>query len=337
MKRWVCRAGGPPHSGGGKPAWLRQKAPGGAEYERLKKQLGQLKLATVCEEAKCPNIGECWTSGEDEPGKEKRVATATVMLLGDTCTRGCRFCSVNTSSAPPPVDEDEIENTAVAIAQWGVGYVVLTSVDRDDLDDGGASHFAKTVMRLKELKPELLVECLTPDFRGDNSAIKLLARSGLDVFAHNIETVRSLQRKVRDARANYQQSLDVLASAKEEGVYTKSSLMLGLGETVEEVKETMHDLRDIGVDILTLGQYLQPTPLHLSIVEYVTPETFEELKEYGERVAGFRFVASGPLVRSSYKAGEFFIENMIKQDRGKGNGSGPNGPGPKPETSSVTV
>ena len=296
-----------------KPPWLRQKAPGGEEYEKLKEQLGGLKLATVCEEAQCPNIGECWSSSKSE-GHE-HTATATVMLLGDTCTRGCRFCAVNTSQAPPPVDENEAENTAEAIAQWGVGYVVLTSVDRDDLEDGGSSHFAKTVMRIKELKPSMLVECLTPDFRGDMDAVKKLARSGLDVYAHNIETVERLQRRVRDPRANYKQSMDVLVSAKECGVYTKSSIMLGLGETVEEVKQTMHDLRDVGCDILTLGQYLQPTPLHLTVVEYITPEMFEELKEYGEQVAGFRFVASGPLVRSSYKAGEFFIENMIKKDR----------------------
>eukprot|EP00213_Chloropicon_mariensis_P002308 CAMPEP_0197475422 /NCGR_PEP_ID=MMETSP1309-20131121/6874_1 /TAXON_ID=464262 /ORGANISM="Genus nov. species nov., Strain RCC998" /LENGTH=410 /DNA_ID=CAMNT_0043015447 /DNA_START=177 /DNA_END=1409 /DNA_ORIENTATION=+ len=297
-----------------KPPWLRQKAPVGEEYERLKEQLGGLKLATVCEEAQCPNIGECWSSTSAD-GKSSHVATATVMLLGDTCTRGCRFCAVNTSQAPPAVDADEVENTASAIAQWGVGYVVLTSVDRDDLEDGGSSHFANTVRRIKELKPSILVECLTPDFRGDMEAVKKLARSGLDVYAHNIETVARLQKRVRDPRANYKQSMDVLVAAKECGVYTKSSIMLGLGETIEEVKETMHDLRDAGCDILTLGQYLQPTPLHLSVVEFLTPEMFEELKVYGEEVAGFRFVASGPLVRSSYKAGEFFIENMIKKDK----------------------
>jgi lipoic acid synthetase len=308
---------------GAKPPWLRQKAPGGEEYLKLKSQLGGLKLATVCEEAQCPNIGECWSSSSSSSADGEthhHTATATVMLMGDTCTRGCRFCAVNTSQAPPPLDGDEVENTASAIAQWGVGYVVLTSVDRDDLVDGGSEHFARTVKRIKELKPSMLVECLTPDFRGDMDLVRNLARSGLDVYAHNVETVERLQRRVRDPRANYKQSMDVLVAAKECGAYTKTSLMLGLGETVEEVKQTMHDLRDSGCDILTLGQYLQPTPLHLSVVEFLTPEMFEELKVYGEEVAGFRFVASGPLVRSSYKAGEFFIENMIKKDKKRAKG-----------------
>mmetsp|Transcript_13581 Transcript_13581/g.38190 ORF Transcript_13581/g.38190 Transcript_13581/m.38190 type:complete len:291 (-) Transcript_13581:908-1780(-) len=180
---------------GKKPPWLRQKAPGGEEYERLKEELGGLKLATVCEEAKCPNIGECWSSSEKEG--EDHIATATVMLMGDTCTRGCRFCAVNTSQAPPPLNEDEVEDTARSIAQWGVGYVVLTSVDRDDLPDGGSGHFARTVQRIKQLKPSMLVECLTPDFKGDMDAVRELARSGLDVYAHNIETVRRLQTRVR--------------------------------------------------------------------------------------------------------------------------------------------
>lgn len=239
-----------------KPSWLRQRAPQGTIYEGLRSQMRELKLATVCEEAQCPNIGECW-NGE--------LATATIMLLGDTCTRGCRFCAVNTARTPPPADADEPVNTARAVASWGVGYVVLTSVDRDDMPDGGAEHFAKTVRTLKELKPGILVECLTPDFRGDLDAVRHLARSGLDVYAHNVETVDRLQKRVRDPRAGYMQTLDVLRAAKECGVYTKSSIMLGLGETDEEIIDTMCDLRSVGVDIFTLGQYLQPTPHHLPV------------------------------------------------------------------------
>lgn len=294
-----------------KPGWLRQKAPQGERYGYLKGQMKDLKLATVCQEAQCPNIGECWG------GSEEHTATATIMLMGDTCTRGCRFCAVNTSQTPPPLDPDEPKNTAEAVADWGVGYVVLTSVDRDDLPDGGANHFAETVRGMKRLRPDLLVECLTPDFRGDMEAVRSLASSGLDVFAHNIETVESLQKRVRDPRAGYYQSMDVLRTAKECGVYTKSSIMLGLGETDDEIIDTMLDLRDAGVDILTLGQYLQPTPRHLPIVEYVSPEKFEQWRKYGEDVIGFKYVASGPLVRSSYRAGEFFVDAMIRGERAK--------------------
>lgn len=295
-----------------KPGWLRQKAPQGERYDYLTSQMGTLKLATVCQEAQCPNIGECWG------GSDEHTATATIMLMGDTCTRGCRFCAVNTSQTPPPLDPDEPRNTAEAVADWGVGYVVLTSVDRDDLPDGGASHFAQTVQGLKRLRPDLLVECLTPDFRGDVDAVRQLASSGLDVFAHNIETVESLQKRVRDPRAGYMQSLEVLKAAKEiSGVYTKSSIMLGLGETDDEIIDTMLDLKDCGVDILTLGQYLQPTPRHLPITEYVTPEKFDYWRQFGEEEVGFRFVASGPLVRSSYRAGEFFVDAMIRGERAK--------------------
>ena len=295
-----------------KPGWLRQKAPQGEQYEYLTSQMGNLKLATVCQEAQCPNIGECWG------GSDEHTATATIMLMGDTCTRGCRFCAVNTSQTPPPLDPDEPKNTAEAVADWGVGYVVLTSVDRDDLPDGGANHFAQTVRGLKELKPDLLVECLTPDFSGDLDAVRLLASSGLDVFAHNIETVESLQKRVRDPRAGYVQSLEVLRAAKEiPGVYTKSSIMLGLGETDDEIIDTMVDLRDCGVDILTLGQYLQPTPRHLPIVDYVHPEKFDYWRQFGEEEIGFKFVASGPMVRSSYRAGEFFVDAMIRGERAK--------------------
>ncbi|KAL4200722.1 hypothetical protein AMTRI_Chr02g212640 [Amborella trichopoda] len=299
-----------------KPQWLRQRAPQGGRYQELKDSLSHLKLNTVCEEAQCPNIGECWNGGGGAGGEGDGIGTATIMLLGDTCTRGCRFCAVKTSRNPAPPDPMEPENTARAIASWGVGYIVLTSVDRDDLTDGGSGHFARTVKTLKDLKPEILVECLTSDFKGDLGAVSTVVHSGLDVFAHNIETVKRLQRLVRDPRAGYQQSLNVLKHAKtcKEGMITKSSIMLGLGESDDELKEAMSDMRSIGVDILTLGQYLQPTPLHLTVKEYVTPEKFAFWKEYGESI-GFCYVASGPLVRSSYRAGEFFIESMLKEQR----------------------
>lgn len=295
-------------SGGRKPTWLRQRAPQGERYDYLKSQLSDLKLATVCQEAQCPNIGECWNGGK------QGIGTATIMLLGDTCTRGCRFCAVNTSQTPPPPDPDEPANTAAAVVDWGVGYVVLTSVDRDDLPDGGAEHFAATVRGIKSARPDIIVECLTPDFRGDLDAVRHLASSGLDVFAHNIETVEPLQRRVRDPRAGYVQSLQVLRAAKNHtGVFTKSSIMLGLGETDEQVMDTLFDLRDAGVDIVTFGQYLQPTPRHLTVEEYITPEKFEEWRVFGQEEVGFMYVASGPMVRSSYRAGEFFVEAMIRK------------------------
>ncbi|KAJ7954646.1 Lipoyl synthase, chloroplastic [Quillaja saponaria] len=291
-----------------KPEWLRQRAPQGDRFQEVKDSLSTLKLNTVCEEAQCPNIGECWNGGGDG------ISTATIMLLGDTCTRGCRFCAVKTSRNPAPPDPMEPENTAKAIASWGVHYIVLTSVDRDDLPDGGSGHFAQTVKSMKNLKPEIMVECLTSDFRGDLKAIETLVHSGLDVFAHNIETVKRLQRIVRDPRAGYEQSLSVLNHAKrsKDGMITKSSIMLGLGESDDELKEAMADLRAIDVDILTLGQYLQPTPLHLTVKEYVTPEKFAFWKEYGESI-GFCYVASGPLVRSSYRAGELFVKTMVRE------------------------
>ena len=292
-----------------KPGWLRQRAPQGQRFEYLKDQMTDLKLATVCQEAQCPNIGECWNGGEDG------IGTATIMLLGDTCTRGCRFCAVNTAKTPSPADPNEPAHTAAAVADWGVGYVVLTSVDRDDMPDGGAEHFAATVRGIKSLRPDILVECLTPDFQGDLDAVRHLASSGLDVFAHNIETVEPLQRRVRDPQANYIQSMDVLRAAKTCGVYTKSSIMLGLGETDDQIIDTLYDLRDAGVDIVTFGQYLQPTPQHLPVTAFITPEKFEYWRKFGEEEVGFRYVASGPLVRSSYRAGEFFVEAMVRGEK----------------------
>ncbi|KAF7656693.1 hypothetical protein LDENG_00037950 [Lucifuga dentata] len=288
------------------PPWLKTEIPIGKNYNRLKNTLRDLNLHTVCEEARCPNIGECWGGGE------YATATATIMLMGDTCTRGCRFCSVKTARQPPPLDPDEPYNTAKAIAAWGLDYVVLTSVDRDDIADGGAEHFAKTVSNLKERNPQILVECLTPDFRGDLAAIEKIALSGLDVYAHNVETVRELQRHVRDPRANFVQSLSVLKHAKKvkPTVLTKTSIMLGLGETDQQIRNTLTDLREAGVDCLTLGQYMQPTKRHLKVEEYVTPEKFSYWEKVGNEM-GFVYTASGPLVRSSYKAGEFFLKNLL--------------------------
>lgn len=294
------------------PPWLKSKIPVGENYHRLKTTLKKLNLHTVCEEAKCPNIGECWGGGEFG------TATATIMLLGDTCTRSCRFCSVKTSRTPPPLDPDEPKNTAQAIADWGLDYVVITSVDRDDIPDGGSSHIAETVMELKKAKSSILVECLTPDFRGDLAAVEQVALSGLNVYAHNIETVEAFQRHVRDPRANYKQSLKVLEHAKhvKKDVITKTSIMLGFGETDDMVKHAMEDLRKANVDCLTLGQYMQPTKKHLKVYEYVRPEKFLYWEEWGHKM-GFLYTASGPLVRSSYKAGEFFIKNLIENAKNK--------------------
>ncbi|XP_046329763.2 lipoyl synthase, mitochondrial-like [Haliotis rufescens] len=290
------------------PKWLKTEIPVGKNYGRLKENLRELNLHTVCEEAKCPNIGECWGGGEHG------TATATIMVLGDECTRGCRFCSVKTSRAPPPPDPNEPVNTAKAIVSWGLDYVVLTSVDRDDLADGGSKHFAETVEQIKTQNPSILVECLTPDFRGDLKAVEVVLDSGLDVFAHNVETVSELQRFVRDPRANYKQSLAVLEHAKKyrPDVVTKTSLMLGLGETDEQIYAVLKDLRNIGVDCLTLGQYMQPTKRHLKVKEYVHPDKFKYWEEVGNKL-GFVYTASGPLVRSSYKAGEFFIKNLVEK------------------------
>ncbi|XP_077461637.1 lipoyl synthase, mitochondrial [Stigmatopora argus] len=292
------------------PPWLKTEIPIGKNYNRLKNSLRDLNLHTVCEEARCPNIGECWGGGEYS------TATATIMLMGDTCTRGCRFCSVKTARLPPPLDPEEPYNTAKAIVAWGLDYVVLTSVDRDDIADGGAEHFAKTVSHLKERNPQILVECLTPDFRGDLAAVEKIALSGLDVYAHNVETVRELQRHVRDPRANFDQSLSVLKHAKKANptLLTKTSIMLGLGETDQQIQNTLNELRKAEVDCLTLGQYMQPTKRHLKVDEYVTPEKFAYWEKVGNDM-GFVYTASGPLVRSSYKAGEFFLKNLLKKKK----------------------
>ena len=283
-----------------KPAWLRVNLPGGERYQRVKETLRTLKLHTVCQEAHCPNVGECWGGG-----------TATVMLMGDTCTRGCRFCHVKTAAHPPALDPDEPRHLAEAVRELGLDYIVVTSVDRDDLADGGAAHFAEAIRRLKEI-PDLLVEVLTPDFQGDPAAVRTVGEAAPDVFANNVETVRRLTPIVRDAKASFDQTLAVLSTMKREfpRVVTKSSIMVGLGEAEGEVEEAMRELRGAGVEILTLGQYLRPSAWHLPVVEFVTPEKFQAYREMGERL-GFRYVASGPLVRSSYRAAELFLRGEV--------------------------
>lgn len=290
------------------PSWLKTPIPDSSNYKKIKNDLRGLNLHTVCEEARCPNISDCWG------GSSKSQATATIMLMGDTCTRGCRFCSVKTSKAPPPLDPHEPEHTAEALSRWGLGYVVLTSVDRDDLADGGARHFAQTVMKIKSKAPGMLVECLTGDYAGDLEMVSLVAKSGLDVYAHNVETVEALTPQVRDRRAKFRQSLAVLGAAKttKPGLITKTSIMLGLGETEEQLWQTLQELRRIDVDVVTFGQYMRPTKRHMPVHEYVTPDTFDLWRQRALDM-GFLYCASGPLVRSSYKAGEAFIENVLKK------------------------
>ncbi len=290
-----------------KPSWLKVPMPGGERYQKVKETLRTLKLHTVCQEASCPNVGECWGGG-----------TATVMLMGDVCTRGCRFCHVKTAAHPPPLDPDEPRHLADAVSRLGLDYIVVTSVDRDDLPDGGAAHFAEAIVRLKEI-PGLLVEVLTPDFQGDPDAVRTVGRAGPDVFANNVETVRRLTPAVRDPRASYDQTLAVLSRMKAEfpRIVTKSSLMVGLGESEAEIEEAMKDLRAANVEILTLGQYLRPSAWHLPVVEWVTPQRFEAWRKAGLAL-GFRYVASGPLVRSSYRAAELFLRGEIGARAAKG-------------------
>lgn len=305
-----------------KPEWLKIRPPGGENYGRIKGLLRERGLHTVCEEAHCPNVSECWASG-----------TATFMVGSDTCTRACRFCAVKTARRPPPLDPKEPLHVAESVAALGLKYVVLTSVDRDDLDDGGAAHFAETIREIKRLDPRIVVEALVPDFRGDLAAIRTIVDSGLDVYAHNVETVRRLQYRVRDPRANYTQSLETLRAAKAYArargrvLFTKSALMLGLGEERAELTQAFADLRSYEVDVLTLGQYLRPSLRHLPVERYVSPEEFSELGREAE-ARGFLYVASGPMVRSSYKAAEFFMKEQvesIRRDRAEANRQGENG------------
>ena len=286
---------------GAKPPWLRVRLGGGPRFEALRNTVRSHRLATVCEESHCPNIGECWDNG-----------TATLMLMGSVCTRACRFCSVDTGNPNGWLDADEPAAAAESVRLMGLRYVVLTSVDRDDLPDGGAGHYAACVRAIKRRNPATAVEALTPDFAGDADAVATVARSGLEVFAQNLETVRRLTRRVRDPRAGYQQTLDVLATAKatEPRLLTKSSLMVGLGETANELRRAMADLREHGVDLLTIGQYLRPTAHHLPVERWVHPDQFAEYREMGLAL-GFVEVASGPLVRSSYRADRLLDRDNI--------------------------
>jgi len=286
---------------GTKPPWLRVRVPSGDGVSRLRGLLRASNLHTVCEESHCPNMAECWTHG-----------TATIMLLGSVCTRACRFCAVDTGNPHGWIDTQEADNAARTVELMNLKYVVLTSVDRDDLADGGAAHYAACVRRVIERCPGVNVEALTPDFGGDMESVRIVVESGLDVFAQNLETVKRLTRKVRDPRASYQQTLDVLAAAKriDADVLTKTSLMLGLGETRDEVLQAMRDARAHGVDIVTLGQYLQPTKHHLAVERWVTPQEFDELRDAGLGL-GFCEVAAGALVRSSYRADRVFEGNNL--------------------------
>jgi len=288
-----------------KPDWLRVKSASGQNPERIRTILRTHNLHTVCEEAHCPNVGECWGGG-----------TATFMLMGDICTRGCRFCMVKSGTPNGKLDSFEPLKIARAIAELGLKYVVITSVDRDDLPDGGAEHFASTIRAIKAHDQNVVTEVLIPDFRADETCIHKIVDAKPEVIAHNIETTATLTPKIRDPRATYKQSLHVLETIKklDQEVYSKSSIMLGLGETEEDLVRTMQDLREVDVDILTLGQYLRPSKGHIPVVEFVSVPQFEYYKEIAEEM-GFMYVASGPLVRSSYRAAEFFVEAQIRQKR----------------------
>lgn len=287
-----------------KPDWLRISLSTSPKYEKVRHLVHENKLATVCEEAKCPNMSECWSHG-----------TATVMLMGSVCTRACRFCSVDTGNPKGWLDLEEPAKTAETVKIMDLNYIVLTSVDRDDLPDGGAGHYAKTIRLIKEASPKTKVEALTPDFQGRTSAIDTLLEAKLDVFAQNVETVERLTHPVRDIRASYWQTIELLRYSKETdpSVLTKTSLMLGLGETEEEILKTMDDLREAKVDILTLGQYLQPTKNHLPIEAFVHPDAFKRYREIGLE-KGFFEVASGPMVRSSYRADRVFQKDNLGLD-----------------------
>ena len=326
-----------------KPEWLRSQIPTGEEFTRVKATLREHDLTTVCEEANCPNLGECWSGAEGggpaaaddlaagdaasagaEPGAAgadgptagaagNRGGTATFMLMGDQCTRNCGFCDVDTGGGQP-LDPDEPENVASAVAEIGLEYVVLTSVDRDDLDGQGAAHFAETIRELKRRDPGVLVEVLIPDFQGDPDLVGEIVDAGPDVIAHNVETVERLQERVRDPRAGYEQSLSVLEQvAREADAHAKTSIMLGHGEHAHEVYQALTDCREAGVDVITLGQYLRPSREHLPVREYVHPQVFDTWREVAEEELGFLYCASGPMVRSSYRAGELFVEALQRE------------------------
>lgn len=280
------------------PDWLRVSLPGGAGAAGMHRRLGRLGLHTVCESARCPNQAECWGAG-----------TATIMIMGDVCTRGCRFCNVKTGKPDALPDPDEPARVAEAVSDAGLKYVVLTSVDRDDLDDGGANHFAKTIQAVKGLSPAIRVEALIPDYLGER--LEIVLRSGVDVLGHNVEVVRRITPMARDRRASWEKSIDVLRQSVgwtgdgDRKVLTKSSLMVGIGETDDEIRDAIRELASVGVSMITIGQYLQPSGRHLPVERYVEPETFDLYRDFAVS-CGIRFVASGPLVRSSYRAAELF-------------------------------
>ncbi len=290
------------------PSWFKIRPPSGEKVQQIRSMVADLDLTTVCQEARCPNLYECWAGG-----------TATFMVMGDTCTRGCRFCHVKTGNPSGLLDPQEPDKVAWSVKKLGLDYTVITSVDRDDLEDGGASHFARVIERIRVVNPETFVEVLIPDFAGDESAIDQVIEAGPHVIAHNVETVERLTPSVRDKRAAYRQSLRVLEYIKKRdpSKYTKSSIMLGLGERDEELHATLDDLRGVGVDVLTLGQYLKPADeaRFLDVHEYVHPDAFDEWARIGREEKGFLYVAAGPMVRSSYRAGEFFMQGLLREGR----------------------
>ncbi len=287
------------------PEWLSIRPASTEKYGSIKNTITSLGLHTVCIEAHCPNMSECWSGG-----------TATFMILGDLCTRGCTFCAVRKSAKGALIDPSEPEKLAKVVKEWGLDYIVITSVARDDLSDQGSSHFADCVSEIKKVNPNTLVEVLIPDFRGDLDCLKNISKSHPDVIGHNIETVERLTPYARDRRADYRQSLRVLSNSKaiDEKIYTKSAIMLGIGEKEEEVMTAMNDLRDADVDFLAIGQYLRPSQHHIEVKEYIRPERFAQLKDVALRL-GFKYVAAGPFVRSSYKAGEYFTKSIISASK----------------------
>jgi lipoyl synthase len=311
VKQRASTAASPPETQR-KPPWLRAKLASGADFSAVKNIVREHRLSTVCEEAKCPNIGECWNAG-----------TATIMLMGAVCTRACRFCAVDTGNPRGWLDPEEPQNAARSVELMRLKYVVLTSVNRDDLPDGGAAHYAAAIRAIKARNPQTAVEALTPDFQGVLNDVYTVLDSGLEVFAQNVETVRRLTHPVRDPRAGYEQTIEVLKAAKAHRpeVLTKTSLMLGLGETDEEIRETLTDLRAACVDLLTLGQYLRPTPNHLPVVRFVTPQEFDRYRQWALAL-GFLECTAGPLVRSSYRAEQALKRNNAGLDNSKLNAHG---------------
>lgn len=292
-----------------KPDWFKVRIQESDRYKKIEGLVTQHGLATVCREARCPNIYECWNAG-----------TATFMLMGEVCTRACKFCHVKNGNPRQILDSEEPQKIKESVRTLDLNYVVLTSVNRDDLEDEGSSHFAEAVRQIKTLEKQVLVETLTPDFRKtQETSVQRMIESGVDVIAHNVETIRRLVPWVRDGRCNHDLSLRFHQTAKKikPSVITKSSIMVGLGETQDEVVETFKELRDANVDVVTVGQYLQPTKNHHPVIRYVHPDEFKFYEETGMKM-GFRFIASGPMVRSSYRAAEVFIQGMIlKEQKGK--------------------